>query len=383
MFFHIGKNFNPDFPCHWQLGEFHVSTDTGWTTAQCLGVKILYKGYADSAALYTLLEDIICQRTPCLLGNFCVIAQVDGCLQIQTDRYRSFPIYVGDHEINNLVPADSVAWTDSLITVQRDLQVTEHKFDVIGTCDISKITLDQALDQVHDILTAKTRQFLSHNQLPIKVFLSGGVDTMLVYSYLAAAGAEFELIDYEHLEHDHFWRSNSHHLIEYWGYQQTHHWKTPCVLASGAPGDEFMLRSPVTANSYLMCHDTSITDLLSKSDQDYLHREYFSLPKHIKLFNQQSKPTGSPQQLHQDLCNILVNDWQHWHLGHTLHWTPLRDLDIFKVMMRLPLEDCVSQIMDSQFSKTLIERNVPGATDFISDQKNHGPALKNLNKMFR
>jgi hypothetical protein len=215
------------------------------------------------------------------------------------------------------------------------------------------------------------------------VFLSGGVDTMLVYSYLAAAGADFELIDYEHLEHDRFWRSNSHHLIEYWGYQQTHHWKTPCVLSSGAPGDEFMLRSPVTANSYLLYHDVSIIDLLRDSDQAYLHREYFSLPKHIKLFNQQSKPTGSLQKLHQDLCNILVNDWQHWHLGNTLHWTPLRDLDIFKIMMRLPLEDCIDQIMDSRFSRALIERNVTGATDFISDQKNHGPALKNLNRMVR
>ena len=29
------------------------------------------------------------------------------------------------------------------------------------------------------------------------MFLSGGVDTMLVYSYLVAAGAEFELIDYD------------------------------------------------------------------------------------------------------------------------------------------------------------------------------------------
>jgi hypothetical protein len=383
MFFHIDKNFNPDFPCHWQLGDFSVSTDSGWSISHHLGVKILYKGYADSAALYTLLEDIICLRTPKLLGNFCVIAQVDGSLQIQTDLYRSFPIYIGDRVINNLVPTNHVAWTDSLITVDRDFDVIEDKFDAIGDINISKISPDQALDQVHDILTIKTRNFLSHNQLPIKVFLSGGVDTMLVYSYLAAADAEFELIDYEHLEHDRFWRSNSHHLLEYWGYKQTHHWKTPCVLASGAPGDEFMLRSPVTANSYLMYHDTCITDLLGKSDQDYLHREYFSLPKHVKLFNQQSTPTGSLQQLHHALCNILVNDWQHWHLGNTLHWTPLRDLDIFKIMMRLPLEDCVNQIMDSQFSRALIERNMPGATDFISDQKNYGPALKNLNRMFR
>ena len=122
----------------------------GWEITQRLGVKILYKGYADSAALYTLLEDIICQRTPKLLGNFCVIAQVDGSLQIQTDLYRSFPIYIGDHDINNLVRTDHVAWTDSLITMDRDFDVVEDKFDVIGDIDISEESLDQALDQVHN-----------------------------------------------------------------------------------------------------------------------------------------------------------------------------------------------------------------------------------------
>jgi hypothetical protein len=113
-----------------------------------------------------------------------------------------------------------------------------------------------------------------------------------------------------------------------------------------------------------------------------LHRDYFDLPKHKKIFDQQTTPIGSRSQLHHDLCNVIVNDWQHWHLGNTLHWTPLRDLEIFKIIMRLPLIDAKNQIMDSTFSQTLIERNVPGATEFISDQKNAGPALKNLNRLF-
>jgi hypothetical protein len=125
-----------------------------------------------------------------------------------------------------------VAWTDSLITMDRDFDVIEHKFDVIGNIDTTELDFHQALDQVHDILTHRTQQFLSHNTLPLKIFLSGGVDTMLVYSYLKAAGAEFELVDYEHLEHDYFWRANSDKITNYWGYKQTHHWREACVLAS-------------------------------------------------------------------------------------------------------------------------------------------------------
>ena len=382
MFFHIDHTFDSDFPDHWTLGMFCVSTDPGWKRALIFGMDILYKGYADSAPLDSLLEQIIIQSAPRLTGNFCVIAVCDGSLQIQTDRYRSFPIYIGQHTINNLVPQDRTAWTDSLITVHRDLEVTETKFDVIGKIDTTEIDFHAALDLVHDRLLNRTQQFLNQNSLPIRVFLSGGVDTMLVYSYLKAAGADFETVDYEHLEHDHFWRANSDKITQHWGYQQTHHWKNPCVLASGAPGDEFMLRSPTTANTYLLYHNTSIPEILNKSAREYLHQEYFALPKHLKLFSQQSQSNGSLEKLHHELCNIIVNDWQHWHLGNTLHWTPLRDLEIFKIIMRLPLEHAIDQIMNSTFSQALIERNVPGATDFISDQKNFGPALKNLNRLF-
>ena len=110
------------------------------------------------------------------------------------------------------------------------------------------------------------------------------------------------------------------------------------------------------------------------------------MSKHIKVFDQQIKPNGTLQQLHYDLCNIIVNDWQHWHLGNTLHWTPFKDLEISKIIMRLPLIDIKNQIMDSTFSRSLIERNLPGANEFISDQKiagpSAGPELKNLNALF-
>jgi hypothetical protein len=143
-----------------------------------------------------------------------------------------------------------------------------------------------------------------------------------------------------------------------------------------------MLRSPVTANSYLLYHATSIPKILNKSDQEYLHRGYFALPKHLELFDQQIQSTGSLQDLHHELCNIIVNDWQHWHLGNTMHWTPLRDLDIFKIIVRLPLEDCIHQIMDSSFSRILMERNIPGVSKSLSDQKNVGPVFKNLSSLF-
>ncbi len=381
MFFHISQQPQENYPCQWQLGSFAVSTDEGWKQLAIGPVQMLYKGYADAGPLESLLGQVMFQSIPQLTGNFCALVVVNDTLTIQSDRYRGFPIYIDDAGINNLVATDRTAWTDSLITVHADLTVTDNQFDVIGDIDATELSFQSAQDQVHDILTRKTRQFLSHNTLPLKVFLTGGVDTMLVYSYLCAAGAEFELLDHFHFDHDYFWRANSNKITQYWAYRQTHHWRDPCVLMSGTPGDEFMLRNPDTGNLYLQHAGTTINELIQPHhmQHDYIKSELENNQLHL---TDTISLANTKEQLHHQLCNITINDWQHWHLGNTLHWTPLRDLDIFKIVMRLPVECAADQILNSGFSTALIERNMPGGSKLISDQKNAGPELKNLSKLF-
>ncbi len=378
MFFCISKRQCENYTLHWTVDDIHIDTDNGWHSREHECTLYIYKGYTDQGSLDQQLLTV--DNTA--LGNFCVIAvdKAQKTIKLITDRYRSFPIYhEPGHTVTNLLPLSHTAWTDSWVELDFDLGVTEHKVDAIGSLDWSKLTYESALEQVDTILLEKTKQFVANNDLPLKVFLSGGVDTLLVYSYLVRLGADFELIDYDHVDHDYFYRENSHLIKNFWGYSQIHHWRQPCVLASGAPGDEFMLRSPTTANLFLLRNGTSIPQLLSQHPY-CLHHAYFSQAKHLKLFDAQL--LAAQDQSDWDLCNIVVNDWQHWHLGNTLTWTPLRDLEIFKIMLRLPLTAAIDQIVNSEFSQRLIERNAPGATRFLSDQKNTGAALKNLNRLF-
>lgn len=382
MFFSISHSSNLDFSHQWQCHGVTVNTDAGWQQAMVGDQYVVYKGYAESGTLTELLPSILAQQHPELLGNFCVIAVGHDQIQIKTDRYRSFPIWFEQRtEITNLVPLSSTAWTNNLVSATLDLVVTLQNFNVIGTLELAPLTEDQVLDQIDKILLDRTRNFIKYNTLPIRSFLTGGVDSLLVYSYLKQAGAEAEVIDYLHIDYDHFWKCNSHHLKKFWAYSQIHHWLEPTVLASGAPGDEFMLRSPVTANMYLASRGTSIPELL-KTHPNCLHYEYFQLPKHQKIF--ESTPvTTNIRWLAYEICNTLVNDWQHWHIGNTLTWTLLRDLEVLKLMLRLPTESAVAQIMDSAISKKLIEKNLPGATEWISDQKNTGASRKNLTRLLK
>ena len=381
MFFSISQQHKNNFSYFYQLGPFSVSTDAGWTEYKKNNYHILYKGYADSEPMDSAIESIIEQNEPTRLGNFCVLVFDSATLKIKTDRYRGFPIWVeSGKEITNLIKLDHTAWTDSLIEINPDFTVNETKFDVIGPIDTSYITLDQAVSQINHILEIKTQNFLKTINSPIKTFLSGGVDSLLVYSYLQRYTNNYEIIQCSHVDYDEFWLKNSGTLQNFWGYNQIHHWQESCALTSGAPGDEFMLRSPTTVDLFLKFHGI---DMISLLDQDRwkncLHHTYFNLPKHRNIFlSTQISSVVDRYQLLWNLCNILVNDWQHWHIGNTLTWTPLRDLEITKILLRLPVDNLLGQIMNSDVSCCLIEQNKPGLTKVISDQKNSGNSMKNL-----
>lgn len=382
MFFSISQTKKENFPNQHNIGNIVVNTDNGWTLHNDKSYTVLYKGYVDFGNINEILDDIIACDSPRVTGNFCAIVYYKEfkTVKIKSDLHRSFPIYVTDIEITNLVPSDKIMWTDSLVTISENFNIVEDKFDAIGNIDTTKITVKQAADSIIEIIDAKTENLIKNSVHPIRAFLSGGVDSLLVYSFLQKHTSNIELVKSEHFDYDYFTVNNSRNLKKFWAYNQIHHWTESCILATGAPGDEFMLRSPTTANMYLINQGTNIPELLDKNP-NVLHRDYFLRDKHLEIFNQQTQnyvSNKNTQDIHWELCNIVNNDWQHWHLGNTLTWTPLRDLEIFKLILRLPLSDAIGQIFDSQLSKYIIEKNMPGGTKLISNQKNDGAAMKNL-----
>lgn len=382
MFFSISLNRKENFSEFFRLGNFDVNTDAGWQIHQQGSKTAVYKGYADQGTLLSLLDQILIQTEPKLTGNFCAIVYDSntGTVEIKTDRYRGFPIFVdANNEVTNLTPYPQVVWSNRHVSVNYDCTVNETKFNLVGTIDTTELSKDEVVTQIHKILDKRTENFVKYNRLPIRAFLSGGVDSLLVYSYLQKYTDNYELIRCQHIDYDRFWLNNHGTLENNWGYTQIHHWSEPCILTSGTPGDEFMLRGPITCHEYLKFHGISMMDLLKNPLwENCLHYSYYHKPENLETFNRETDTVADSRLLQWALCNNVANDWQHWHLGNTLTWTPLRDLEIFKLILRLPIDDAVAQIMNSDLSRTLIEQNSPGLTKVISDQKNFGNYMKNL-----
>jgi hypothetical protein len=378
MFFSISHSEDHDFPDHQWLGNLCVSTDQGWTQTTVGTATVVYKGYTESDTIEKNLIQIVSQQFPNLLGNFCALVWDNNQLSIKTDRWRSFPIWFNKgSRITNIEPLSNTVWTDGILSCDQNLFVTYKNYDPVGKIETAPVSWQDAIHLIDQILTARIKNFLGQNQLLLRVFLSGGVDTLLIYSYLKKLNAPHELIDYHHIDYDYFWKKNSDKLSEFWGYNQIHHWKESVVLASGAPGDEFMLRSPATGNLWLLHHQTSILEQLN-CNPGCLHQTHFLKDKNQKIYSSQITKQQTDSELYLMLCNMVINDWQHWHVGNTQTWTPLRDLEIFKILLRLDQVSGTRQILNSELSIALIENNIPGLSAVLSDQKNTGATRANL-----
>jgi len=383
MFFHISKQQQNNFPYNHQTKNFVISLDEGWGHTQDQhGNDIWYKGYLDTADLSIKAVEISSEEEPKHSGNFCVIKVFDQGIVVRTDKLRSFPLwYDVNVGLTNLRPIGETYWTDSYVMLKNSMELIHSKFDAVGRIDVIPKTLTEVCDSVDKILDHKIKTFIDRLDKPLKVFLSGGIDTALIFSYIQKHTDNYELVKCSHCDFDYFYLKNHGYLSQLWGYTQIHHWTDSCYLSSGAPGDEFTVRSPATANLLLLSHGTSIPTLLADPKyKDSLHSAYYNREIYQQLWAEQARNYDSETfaETLKLCCDYNINDWQHWHFGRTLTWTPLRELEIFKLIACLRLDDLKEQIMNSVVQKELIKRNNPEILDYLSTRKNDLNYMENL-----
>lgn len=384
MFFSLSRSpkFNFSVNGHYHRG-WHLDMDAGWNIVEHNRKTVAWKGYVDEGDLdfeiFRIVDSGIAQP-----GNYCAVVIDDEQAVVHHSSPRSFPLwYSPEHGITNLKFIGRPIYADSVITLNRDLSFHTENIELFGLDNIGEKSSDLVIKNVDQILSQRFTTFFENNTRPVKIFLSGGVDTALMLSYLRRLEIEHEVVLAEHIEFDRFWVRNHHTLTEHnWAYKQMHHWVNDTVLVSGAPGDEYTLRNPEMANLLAMNHGTSLNELLD--GRECLHREYLLTEDNQAKFQRQEHSLETRQlardqdKLYHHLLDRAANDHQHWHLGNTLTFTPLRDLDILKEFLSLSWPDQINQILDSTISRQLIERNDPDVLKILSIQKNHENYLENL-----
>lgn len=362
----MAKQADSRLPNHIKIQEWILSFDYGWKVES----NFVYKGY-----------DLDHH------GNWTKICFQDQ-IKIEHDALRSYPLWWDNHSkvLTNFLGSGEPIWVDKKVTLNNDSIILDDN-DVIGSLDMSVLSLDTVVDKIIDNLQKKLNSLRSHCDLPVKLFVSGGIDTVLLYALIKNQNFDCEIITCEHLDYNWFLDNNLVDLQNrHWGYRQIHHWNNPCMLLTGSCGDEFFMRGPNTLALWCAWHDIDIENLFGKDE--YYHKGYFLLPKNKNIFDDcysQRKHIqtqySTELELKKQILNINSNDHQYWHLGHTLTWTPYKDLEITKIILQLSKEDIIDQIKHASLNRKIIQKLWPDFLNLLSLTKNKNPR-ENLHRLY-
>lgn len=373
MFFNLTHQIEDNFSFNYVLPcGLILNTDDGWETYNFKNHMVVIKGVVDHFSLQAIAEDLINQFTPSYRGNFCAFISSDNDVRLLHDIHRSFPLWIGDKSVTNLDNQGEQIWSDTLITVSKNLEyitkidISDPHYRKPYEITPHKISDETIIDTIHNVMMDRFENFLSHNTKPIKMFLSGGVDTTTCWAYLDHFTKDYEFVDYEYVKFTPFWKKNNYKIKNnFWAYNQIHLWDEDCVLISGSGGC-YLLRNQTTATLALKAAGIQMEDVIKPGDYYY---EYYTNNKRPVP----DEVSGmSREELHDHILARCTNDYQHWHIDKTLTFTPLRDsLLLLPLILQGSDELLIKQVTNGFINRELIRKLDPSKLNKISPSKNY------------
>jgi hypothetical protein len=197
----------------------------------------------------------------------------------------------------------------------------------------------------------------------------------MLYSLLTRLHVPFELITATHYDQDEFTTCNHEALNYFWNYKQIHHWRDAAWLATGSHGDEYFLRGPEVIAMLTSWHNIDFLKIMQANPNAY-HAYYFR--KYETAFktawdNRQSFQKQYPriELLHAHILDFLINDYQYYHLGNTLTWTPFRNIELVRILLQVPVEELLPQFISAEFSRQIVACTDPVLLNSLSQFKNY------------
>jgi hypothetical protein len=339
MFFNIGNNVSDRFPVQVEHTGMFIGLDPGWNITD----KIIHKG---------------------LPGNECTIYLRENSIVVDPGPRRTFPVYYNETNVSNLVNYKSTYTSGQDLKVQNATILANTESTTFTKLDLNDTEL---LDYLYNYIDNKVKNF--NPRLPIKVFPTGGVDVALIISFILKHKKDYELLNVEYKTMDYFTCHNRASIGNNWAYRDIHYWTTPSILMSGTLGDEMMLRNPQHAYMLAKLNGENIIETLKENPNLY-HSHYYSRSKLKHFYDEADELNLNEEQTKNFILGRNSFDYQHWHMGETLTWTPLNDSTIANIMLNFSYSALREQFLDAGISKKLIARNNPEHLKLVSKLKN-------------
>lgn len=325
-----------------------MSTDLGWQEFQSGSKRTIAKGYTFEVPLEQAAFE-----SPRYRGMFCAITETDQGLMVTHGLHRGFPVYKTPTGISNLnvglkIPPDQFYENGRYV-----------KFDNLPKNLESPQSLDEALVLVDSYLEENLKGFVKHDTRKIRVTVTGGLDTTLIYSYIESMSIPHEPVIDKITEFDEFFLNiQPFERVTEWA-NTINHYRDPCVVTAGGSGDPFFLRQ-----AWIMAW-IDVDQKYVYSESDYAD---LTFPGRIER---------------EGVLSALSSSTQIWHIGNTTHLNPLLDMRIPMTLMELDKGVLLEAARTGQVQRELIARRSPWMAQLLPAKKNQDSRLKFLPEVLK
>ena len=353
MFFFLSKSNTCNHPILTKsktIQNWNFQSDNGWSQIN----HILYKGYSLGKSVYQKVTEKDFSECP---GNYCIIEFVSEVkINIYTDDSRSFPLHLHNNSVFNLClesydksynifPDSTTIWVDGGLNFSNGKWNFSHLPDkkFVYESNHVEINFDQTVDLICNHMLDQV-QALEIDK-PLMCGNSSGVDSTLVRSAFDYLNIPYTMV-YKN-------RKDLKKILD-WGYGQMYSDDTPHIQITGFCGDEVFLRNPQYCHWMLTPRSIDLHKEYKKQPNAYMTGFYQNKYQN-KVRNDNKNFTELADAL-EKVYNVVSNDFQMWHLNHTITFTPFRNLTLLKSLMYADADTIVKQCIHGEVSKAAIAR---------------------------
>lgn len=374
MHFEISTDINNKFSSHYKLMEnLYLSTDLGWEVLNINNTLVYFKGYQTSFDSHQdFINEIINNPVPRFKGLFIGIICKGNTIELTFDVDRGTHIYYSDNKISTFNLENNLQVLPPIQYIIIDnYEVTFKNFDPLEKyLNFEPLSEDEVFYSIDKVIENNFNKILPRCMSPILVMITGGLDTLLAFSYLKKYTSNYKILTYEHIDFTEFicknWRvfktrNNNEGFLHFHG---TH------VILGGGWGDERLLRDPRICNLNFKLNNTTVLNEIENYKDSYQYL-IAQTPNYLQGYEDQKNLNLNKIETFKEMysINLHVRCWGH--VENNIYFHPLKDLEITNLMLRLPFHIQKQQMFDGYFHKKLIYNNDPNLLKYVSKYKNY------------
>ena len=345
MYFELAQKSNIDFPKHFEISNFVLSTDLGWSQIKGKYGNIVYKGYAYQD-LPKFLSTLDPENFETMHGSYAAIVQKGNKVYILTDDTREFPIYFDRKKllVTNLTKQVETAWPDTSLHIDCDRKEIGSHYKAIDFVPGEQVDMHSA------------------------------TDSTLMIALLKNNNANFEVIDYEYKKWTYFRWKNGEKIKKENGpwTRYGHTWgDTPVTLAHGWMGDQYFFRDYLPLAVLCKSKNIDLKQEFKRFEGSYCYEHLCEdMEQRESTWQEITKEIVDQKSAYKKIFEIIRGSFLWWTFEQTTYWSPYKDLEILKHVLNLSIEDLLQNAFHGTIQTKMLEIVDPNLLDCITEKKN-------------